>query len=214
MPASAIPTVASPLRWRLPGLADGEIGVVCERFATGHRPARPVRSDPWETYKTLSMLSPDTMTYVSPSVVLERLSEFTSGTVVEAIGEESRFVRAQVGSMSSTLGFLSREVEHRDESVRRQRRALLDALDDLGRLGDDGAGDFVADRREAVESVEPTLGNLEDVRTILRETLEELRVAVDDGTFGEDTPEARTVLYDLFETRVENQLRVLGRDAD
>lgn len=179
----------------------------------------PGPTDPWKTYKTLSVQSSDAMTYVSPSVVLERLSEFSSGTIVEAIGEESTteestFVRAQVGSMSSTLGFLAREVEHRDESVRRQRRALLDALDDLEEFADDGAGTFVADRRDAVEAVEPTLGNLEDVRAVLRETLGELQHAVDDGTFGEDTPAARTVLYDLFETRVESQLRVLGRESD
>jgi hypothetical protein len=151
------------------------------------------------------------MPYVPPSTVLGRLSEFTADTVVDAIGEESTFVRAQVGSMSSTLGFLAREVEHRDESILERRRALLDALDELEGVGGAAADAFVADQRERVEAVEPVIGNADDVETAVRETLGELQRAVDDGTFGAETPEARARLYDLFEHRVESQLHVLGR---
>lgn len=152
------------------------------------------------------------MTYIAPSVVLGRLSEFTSDTVVEAIGEESSFVRAQVGSMSSTLGFLSREVEHREEAVLEQRRRLLEAFENLEHLGDEDASSFVAEKREAIESIDPIIGKTDDIRTKSRDTLGELRQAIEEGTFGEDTPEARTILYDLFETRIENQLHMLGRE--
>jgi hypothetical protein len=153
------------------------------------------------------------MTYVPPSVVLERLSEFTAETVVDAIGQESAFVRAQVGSMSSTLGFLAREVERRDEAVLEQRRATLEALRTLEGLDADAVEAFVADQRETIESTDPALGNTEPVRRSLREVLEAIRAAVEDGRFGDDTPEARAVLYDLFETRVDSQLRVLGRES-
>lgn len=152
------------------------------------------------------------MPYLPPSVVLERLSEFTSDTVIGSIGEESKFVRAQVGSMSSTLGFLSQEVAHQGESMLEQHEALLDALDTLSGLGGEEAEAFLADQRETVEGIDPVLGNRGEVRTVLLTVLGDLRQAVNDRTFGEDTPEARGVLYDLFETRIESQLWMLGRE--
>lgn len=153
------------------------------------------------------------MPYLPPAVVLERLSQFTADTLVGAIGEGSKFERAQVGSMSSTLGFLSKEVDGRDESIGEQLEATLIALDDLSTLGDGAATAFVADRREALESVKPTMGNTDAVQSVLLETMSDLREAVDDGTFEDDTPEARRICYDLFETRVESQLAMLGRES-
>jgi len=152
------------------------------------------------------------MPYVPPSVVLRRLSEFTADTVVGAIGEESTFVRAQVGSMSSTLGFLAHEVERRDEAVLEQRRATLEALKTLESLEGDAVEAFVVDQRKAIESTDPALGNTEAVRSSLREVLEAIRAAVEDDRF-DDTAAARAVLYDLFETRVDSQLRMLGREG-
>lgn len=151
------------------------------------------------------------MPYLPPSVMLDRLSEFTSETLVGEIGEGSKFVRAQVSSMSSTLGFLSKEVANRDESIREQREALLQALDDLEGLGDGKTDEFVTDLRVSVESAEPTLGNTEAVEGALLDALGDIQEAIDDQTFGKDTPEARRILYELFETRVESQLSVLGR---
>jgi len=153
------------------------------------------------------------MTYLPPSVVLERLSEFTADTLIGAIGEGSKFERAQAGSMSSTLDYLSKEVAGRDSSIHEQREALLDALDELEPLGDEKATAFMTDQREALESVDSTTGNSEAVQSALLVGMTDLREAIDDGTFGEDTPEARRVLYDLFRTRVESQLQVLGRDS-
>lgn len=152
------------------------------------------------------------MTYVPPSVVLERLSTFTAETVIDAIGEDSGFARAQVGSMSSTLGFLSREVERRDGAVLERRNGLLDALEDLEELGGQDATAFVAEQRQRVEAVDPVIGNTEEVRTVLREVLGELRRAVEDGIFEPDTPAARRQLYDLFDRRVQSQLSVLREE--
>lgn len=153
------------------------------------------------------------MPYLPPSVVLGRVSEFTADTLVESVGQESEFMRAQVGSMSSTLGFLARETAHRDEAILERRTALLDALDELESLGRGPADSFVTAQREAIEAVEPTMGNTDEVESTVRESLGALQRAVTDGTFDPDTPTARGILYDLFETRVESQLRVLGRDA-
>ncbi len=192
-------------------VGSGRMAGLRRRRPTEGRCRAPARRAPWETYKAFSAQYRDGMPYVPPSTVLGRLSEFTADTVVDAIGEESTFVRAQVGSMSSTLGFLAREVEHRDESILERRRALLDALDELEGVGGAAADAFVADQRERVEAVEPVIGNADDVETAVRETLGELQRAVDDGTFGAETPEARARLYELFEHRVESQLHVLGR---
>lgn len=153
------------------------------------------------------------MPYLPPSAVLDRLSEFTAETLIGAIGDGSKFERAQAGSMSSTLGFLSKEVAGRDRAIRNQRGALLDALDDLEVLGGQEAVSFVADQRKAVESVAPTMGNTEEVQAVVLEAMGDLQAAIHDGTFGEDTPEARRILYDLFATRVESQLRTLGRES-
>lgn len=153
------------------------------------------------------------MPYLPPSVVLGRLSQFTADTLVGAIAEGSKFERAQAGSMSSTLGFLSKEVAERDGSIREQREALLDALDELEGLGDEAAAAFVRDQREAVESVGLAMGNTDAVQSALLEGIDELRTAVNDSTFDEDTPEARGILYDLFRTRVESQLQMLGRES-
>lgn len=152
------------------------------------------------------------MTYLPPSVVLSRLSEFTSDTVIGGIGEGSKFVRAQVGSMSSTLGFLSQEIARQDEALLEQREALLDALDDVENLGDNEVSVFVADQRDTVENIDPRMGNTEEVQSVLLDAMGDLQTAINDGTFEEDTAEARGVLYDLFETRVQSQLWVLGRD--
>lgn len=153
------------------------------------------------------------MVYLPPSDVLDRLSEFTADTLVGAIGNGSKFQRAQAGSMSSTLGFLARETEHREQSFLEQRVALLEALDELEGLGDDDATSFVTAQRDLVDSEEPTMGNADDVQATLLEAIGGLQSAMADGTFGEDTTRARAVLYELLEKRVQSQLQVVGRDA-
>ena len=152
------------------------------------------------------------MPYLPPELVLDRLSTFTSDEVIGYVGAESSFARSQVGSMASTLGFLSREVEHQDDALLTQYESLLDLCDDLEEISGADAPAVVREQREILTSVDTSIGNTARVNRVVIDVFEEFRQAIAAGSFGEQTPQAREALYDRFQTRVESQLQMLGRE--
>ncbi|MFC5973505.1 hypothetical protein ACFPYI_19420 [Halomarina salina] len=159
------------------------------------------------------------MPYLRPELVLDRFSSFARDDVRPAItGEGDEFLEAQVGSMSSTLSFLSKELGGMGESVETQHEALLAALDDADDVLDDAAVEG-ADLSVSVEETRRRVSNAprDDVyehERVLVEASADLLEAVDEGLDRETARAVRTPLYGFLETRVESQLRMLGREAE
>lgn len=151
------------------------------------------------------------MPYMPPATVIEQLSAFMLETLQDELDEDSAFLRAQVGSMSSTLGLLSQEIRDRPAAIERQRSAVIEALDDLGTL-DAGQSDRISTLQNRMESVDTSIGNEQLVAQVVRETMSELQAAIASGKFGSATPEARQILHELMETRVQAQLSMLRQN--
>lgn len=154
------------------------------------------------------------MPYLEPEHVLRQFSGYLQGDVREAIGDEHKFVEAQVGSMSSSLNFLARELDSLNEDLATQRRALLDALDEVESALEQEGGSPSVEReiemaRETVRDAETAdeyeyervlTGAATDVLETL-ETLEDQRAA-----------SVRAPLYSYMNTRVRTQLEALGAE--
>lgn len=157
------------------------------------------------------------MPYLSPSLVLGRFSGFARDEVRPAIGgEDDEFMQAQVGSMSSTLSFLSKELDGMGEAVDAQHDALLDALDgaehalaDADRETDEVEA-AVEDARERVRDA--PCGDVYEHERVLVESCSDVLEAVDERLDGETARAVREPLYRYLRTRVQSQLEMLGRD--
>lgn len=158
------------------------------------------------------------MPYLPPELVLDRFSTFARDDVRPSIaGEGDEFLEAQVGSMSSTLSFLSKELEGMGDAVESQHEALLKALDGAEQILDDvdtGGSDIqitIAETRERVSNA-PRNDPYEHER-VLVDASSELLEAVEEDLDPETAQAIREPLYQFLQTRVESQLEMLGRDA-
>ena len=159
------------------------------------------------------------MPYLRPELVLDRFSSFARDDVRPAIvGEGDEFLEAQVGSMSSTLSFLSRELEGMGDAIDSQHDALVAALDEAERVLDDASADggdldpSVKQTRERVSNA--ARDDIYEHERVLVDASSELLEAVDEELDDESARAVREPLYGFLRTRVESQLRMLGRDAE
>jgi hypothetical protein len=153
------------------------------------------------------------MPYLQPEVILGRFAQFTRSNIRSGIKEDEEFLKSQAGSMSSTLRFLAREIEHREDSVAKQREVLLDALEDVRSATEAERVQRAADdARTQVENA-----NAMDVYDVEKEFLDACNevLTVIDETLGEgDANPTRAPLYEFIEFRLDEQLRILGRDEE
>lgn len=157
------------------------------------------------------------MPYLSPALVLGRFSGFARDEVRPAIGGEGdEFLEAQVGSMSSTLSFLSKELDGMGEAVDEQHDTLLEALDGAAQALDDADHDgneVAAAIDEARERVtDAPRGDVYEHERVLVEVSSDVLGVVDEHLDGEAARAVREPVYGYLRTRVESQLRMLGRD--
>lgn len=156
------------------------------------------------------------MPYLSPADVLRRFSRFSLSTVRPAVPEDERFVRAQVGSMASTLRFLAGELEGRERAVAEQERALRAALDDVAEgVDDDGSvASAVVDARERLDdgdgSDDAARAATERERTLLA-AADDVLASIDEELDDEAARAARRPLYRFLDARLDAQHRMLGR---
>lgn len=149
------------------------------------------------------------MPYLEPALVLRAFSRYAIEEVRPALREEE-FVRAQVGSMASTLRFLAGELEGVDGAVATQRASLGEALAAAREAVDDpGVEAALADAHERVTDAD---GRPREIERTLLSAADDALAAVD--TLDEGAREARAPLYAFLDDRVEAQLRMLGRPAD
>ena len=150
------------------------------------------------------------MPYLKPEETMRQFSKFVLEEVRPRIEDE--FVRAQLGSMASTLRFMSGEIEGMDEAVEAQRQTLVVALDGVEAAVKES-------EQEVLESVEEARGRVDDAADAGTHELEEALLAacedvlqtIDDELDGDDARNARRPLYDFLDVRIEAQLRMCGR---
>lgn len=156
------------------------------------------------------------MPYLEPERVLEQFSQFARTEVRSAIADDERTTRAQVGSMASTLQFLSKELAGRETSLDDQRSALEAALADVeGRLaevdGSNPVNDAVVDAKKRLGE---TNGAYCEREAAVLETSTDLLVAIDGTLDGAEARMVRRPLYDFLDELVASQLRLLGGEPD
>lgn len=158
------------------------------------------------------------MPYLHPELVLGRFSSFTRGEVRPAIvGDGDEFLEAQVGSMSSTLDFLSKELDGMRDAVEAQHEALCEALDGADEALD-GVDATAPDVRTALEDGRDRLADppadVYDHEELLLEVSADALAAVEAGLDGEAARAVRDPLYGFLDVRVTAQLEMLGRESD
>jgi hypothetical protein len=156
------------------------------------------------------------MPYLHPELVLGRFSSFTREEVRPAIvGDGDEFLEAQVGSMSSTLDFLSKELNGMRDAVEAQHEALLEALAGAERALDD-LDATAPDVRTVLEDGRDRLADppadVYDHEELLLAVSSDALAAVDDDLEGEAARAVRDPLYGFLQVRVTAQLEMLGRD--
>jgi hypothetical protein len=158
------------------------------------------------------------MPYLHPEVVLRRFSAFTRGEVrPSVVGDGDEFLEAQVGSMSSTLDFLSKEVDGMRDAVEAQHEALREALDGVERALD-GLDAEAPEVRAVLEDGRDRLADppaaVYDHEERLLEVSSDALAAVETDLEGEAACAVRSPLYDFLRVRVTAQLEMLGRGSD
>jgi len=154
------------------------------------------------------------MPYLEPEHVTREFSRFAIEEIRPAIDDDEQFVEAQVGSMASTMRFLSGELQGMPEAVDAQhdaaREALAAAEEVLAEHEATAAEEAVTEARERVAAAE---GRSREVESTLVEAVRDALEAVDDCD-DEVARAARDPLYGFLDTRVESQLRLLGRRSE
>ncbi|ELY50394.1 hypothetical protein [Natronolimnohabitans innermongolicus] len=148
------------------------------------------------------------MPHLQPAQVLEQFASFLQEDVRAEIDDE--FVDGQVGSMSSTMRYLSQELRHRDEVTSRQRASLLEGLEAVdGRCDETAVVESAADARDRIENAS---ANSNELETVLVSACNDVLETIDAELEGDAARAAREPLYDYLRVRVEGQLEMLGRD--
>lgn len=146
--------------------------------------------------------------YLDPSRVLREFSRYATSEIRPAVADDEAFVRGQVGSMASTLRFLAGELDGMDAAVATQRESLLEALAAAQEPVEDP--EVTETLVRATERVANADGSPRDVEAVLLEVADDALAAVD-ALDDETAREARSPLYEFLETRLDAQLRLLGR---
>ena len=150
------------------------------------------------------------MPHLQPAQVLEEFASFLQNDVRAEIDDE--FVDGQVGSMSSTMRYLSQQLRQKHEVTVRQRDSLLEGLTAVEQRCDDpDVVETTASARERIENA--SADDSEELETVLVSTCNDVLETIDADLEGEEANAARKPLYDFLRVRVEGQLEMLGRDA-
>lgn len=151
------------------------------------------------------------MPHLKPARVLERFSSYLYTDVRPEIDDE--FVDGQVGSMSSTLNHLARQLRTERAVMERQRESLLDGLGAVAADCDDetvaAAADEARDRVASADACE-----VDEIRTVLVDACNDVLETIDRELDGDAARAARRPLYEFLRVRVEGQLEMLGRGEE
>ena len=156
------------------------------------------------------------MPYLQPEVALDRIAGFTRNEIRSGIKDDREFLQSQAGSMSSTLRFLAREIEYREEAIAHQRAVLDDALTtvatDASEMGAEAVREAASDASSSLEGLETM-----DVYAVEQELLDaanDVLAVIDGSVDDEQACRLREPLYEFIECRLDEQLKMLGRDEE
>ena len=158
------------------------------------------------------------MPYLHPKLVLRRFSAFTREEVrPSVVGDGDEFLEAQVGSMSSTLDFLSKELGGMRDAVESQHEALLEALAGAEQALADTDAEAPEVRtviEEGRERLTDPPADVYDHEEFLLDVGSDALAAVEAELDGEAARAVRDPLYGFLHARVTAQLEMLGRESD
>lgn len=158
------------------------------------------------------------MPYLHPELVLRRFSAFTREEVrPSVVGDGDEFLEAQVGSMSSTLDFLSKELGGMRDAVDAQHEALMGALDGAEEALDAidaEAPDVRTGIADGHDRLADPPADVYDHEELLLEVSSDALAAVEAELEGDAARAVRDPLYDFLTVRVTAQLGMLGRETD
>lgn len=157
------------------------------------------------------------MPYVKPEEALTRISGFTREEIRPGIAEDREFLRDQAGSMSSTLRFLAREIELREDVVDEQAATLEGSLagasEELASIeGSEPVEDAVADGLDRLNALETM--DVYRREQVSLDACNEVLAAIDDHLEGAAARRVRRPVYEFIDTRFQLQRKILGRSSD
>lgn len=144
------------------------------------------------------------MTYLEPSVLLERYATYLLEEVAPAFEDERR--RSRVGAVGCALRSLSRELAAED-ALERRRRSLDSALADVEAALAAVEADGAATVRERVAGARERVAGADD-RAVLLEACEDALAAIDAHLAGASARRARRPLYRFLDRRTAEQCRL------
>lgn len=150
------------------------------------------------------------MPYLNPAHVLEQFSEFALEEIRPAIDDD--FLEGQVGSMASTLRFLSMELDAKPDALDEQYDSLETALAGVATAVDDEA--VVTTAEAAAERLKDPPEDLDKLESELLDVSNEVLATIDDELTGEAAQVARQPMYEFMDTRVRTQLEMMGRQSE
>lgn len=160
------------------------------------------------------------MPYLDPSSVVQRFSDTLLSEIRPAIPDDDALVRAQAGSMASTLRFLATQLEREEAAVEVQQDVLLTALseteDTLAAIDPDEGADKVQEAIVAARADVDAASDAPHAETemVLLEAAESVLAAIDASLDGEDARRCRTPMYRFLDVRLAEHHAVLGREAN
>lgn len=150
------------------------------------------------------------MPYLNPEHTLERFSEFALDEIRPAVDDD--FLQGQVGSMGSTLRFLSMEIAGKRGAVEQQKSGLEASLKKLlERTNDDEIENIVEGEIDKIHSIPDQEPN--KTEELLLDISNNVLTAIDNELTEESAQTARRPMYEFLDTRVESQLEMLGRES-
>jgi hypothetical protein len=147
--------------------------------------------------------------YLNPEDTLERFSEFALDEIRPAIDDD--FLQGQVGSMGSTLRFLSMEIAGKRGAVERQQKKLGESLDNvLEETDNEEISAVVEDGKEKLNDISGQ--DTHKTEELLLDISNNVLTAIEEELTEESAQTARRPMYEFMDARVEAQLEMLGRE--
>lgn len=159
------------------------------------------------------------MPYLKPENALERISGFTRKEIRGGIAADREFLKDQAGSMSSTLRFMAREIEMREDVVEEQFETFLTSLDTVERALAEVNHDRAPAVEAAVADAHDRIDSLDTLDVYAREqallvACNDVLDAIERDLDGDAARRIRRPIYDFIDTRLQLQLQILGRSGE
>jgi hypothetical protein len=154
------------------------------------------------------------MLYLEPETVLDRIADTMSGSLLENIGDNPGTAKYNVILLRNTLRHVSNQAANRNRGLQVRRQSIVEILESMEALAEDETvSTELESMRRDVEEIDSLATDHRDCKIQMNGVLENAIAMVNDGKFGDMTDEARELIYDHFDVRVQSELDVLRGEA-